>query len=312
MNSKSLNKANESTKKDLTEKIKAKAYRLGFSNIGISEAGAVDRETSDYFNNWIATEKYADMNYLANYKDKRLDPRLLIDGVKSILSVALNYYPQQKLNNNQYQFAYYSYGKDYHEIMKVKLHQLAAEIGSENYRVFCDTAPILERYWAVKAGIGWIGRNRQLIIPHAGSYFLLGEILVDVEFEYDSEYKNRCGNCHQCIEACPTGALCGKEDFDSSKCLSYQTIENKGIIQEKYREKMGNTIYGCDRCQIACPWNKFATPTTIPELQPSHEFMTLTKQQIEQMSEDEFKHVFKGSAVKRAKYTGLKRNVGKR
>src|SRR5574344_578038 len=311
MNSKHLNNTGESDKKDLTDKIKAKAYRLGFSHIGIAQAAPVDNETSSYFNNWIETENYADMNYLANNKDKRLDPRLLMDGVKSIISVALNYFPQDTLREEQYQFAYYAYGKDYHVIMKEKLRQLAAEIGSEHYRVFCDTAPILERYWAVKAGLGWIGRNHQLIIPHAGSYFFLGEILVDTEFIYDHPQKNRCGNCHQCTEACPTGALSNHQDFDSSRCLSYQTIENRGDIPPQYKEKMGNTIYGCDRCQLACPWNKFAKSNTTPELQPSHEFMTLTRQQLELMTEEEYKKIFKGSAVKRAKFTGLKRNLEK-
>lgn len=312
MNSRSLSDKENSVRKDLTRNIKAKALRLGFSHVGVARADVVDDETSGYFRKWIASGKHAGMDYLANNTDKRLDPRLLMDGAKSILCVALNYHPDQLLGAEQYQFAYYAYGKDYHDVMKSKLHQLASDIGMVHYRAFCDTAPILERYWAVKAGLGWIGRNRQLIIPHAGSFFFLGEIFSDMELICDSEQKSRCGNCHLCEEACPTAALQSAHDFDASRCLSYQTIENKGSIPEQYRKEMKEVIYGCDRCQKACPWNRFSSPTKIPELQPTGEFMSMTKQQMEMLSEDDYRRLFKGSAVKRAKYSGLMRNIGKR
>src|SRR5574344_2340981 len=226
-----------SDKKDLTNMIKAKALSLGFSAIGIAKAEAVDEITTAHFHQWIDEGKQAGMDYMCQNMDKRFDPRLLMENAKSIVSVALNYFPKRSISEEQYQISYYAYGNDYHEIIKGKLHTLAAELDLTNYRAFCDTAPILERYWAVKAGLGWIGRNHQLIIPHAGSYFFLGEILVDTEFIYDHPQKNSCGNCHQCTEACPTGALSNHQDFDSSRCLSYQTIENRGDIPPQYKEK---------------------------------------------------------------------------
>ena len=288
------------------------------------------------------------MQYMENYEDKRLDPRLLMPGVKSIICVALNYAPSQPVKG----FANYAIGKDYHDIVKQKLYQLAQILapltpplgGSPNlteslpqgggregaFRAFSDSAPILERYWAMKAGLGFIGKNHQLIIPGMGSQFFLGELFVDIELEPDAPCRQHCGNCHRCIDACPTGALApltppmggstsrteslpqggGLEGaFHSSLCLSYLTIENRGAIPPEAASKMGHTFYGCDRCQQACPWNAKAIPTSEPLLQPTAELLSMNDEDWQQLSLEQYRRLFKGSAVKRAKYEGLMRNI---
>ena len=299
-------------KRQLSLNIEAEAKNLGFFACGIARAAAVDKEVVDSYRKWIDNGEHATMNYLENYPDKRFDPRLLMDGLKSIVSVALNYAPSHTLPEGQPQFAAYALGKDYHDVVKGKLRQLVERLGFEEYRAFCDSAPVLERYWAVKAGLGWTGRNHQLIIPRAGSMFFLGELFLPVELEYDEEMESRCGNCHACIDACPSHALTmgeGKSDFDARLCLSYQTIENRGDIPSELSDKMGDTIYGCDCCQKACPWNRFAHPNTTPELQPSQELLEMKREDWLSLTEDDYRHLFKGSAVKRAKYSGLMRNI---
>ena len=346
------------TNKLQAEKIKAEAIRLGFTACGIARAEAVDEETARHFRQWILQGRQAEMHYMENHLDKRLDPRLLMEGLKTIVCVALNYTPQHRLPEGEYQIAAYALGKDYHDIVKQKLHQLAHAIlpplpdppappsspsspqtpnsklltpnsqlltphHQHVYRAFSDSAPILERYWAVRAGIGWTGRNRQLIIPprHSsddgkqakggGSMFFLGELFLDIEADhYDAPIANRCGTCHKCIDACPTGAISDDAaNFDASRCLSYQTIENRDGIPQELAAKMGDTIYGCDRCQQACPWNRFSLPTSEPLLQPSPELLGMKRHQWQQLSQEEYRQLFKGSAVKRAKYEGLMRNI---
>ena len=293
--------------------IKAEALRLGFFACGIARAEPVDDAVAASFRKWLRQGGHAGMGYMDNHTDMRLDPRLLMPEVKSIISVALNYAPAERIPEGQPQLAVYAYGQDYHDVVKQKLHQLALSMGVGCYRAFCDSAPVLERYWAVKAGLGWTGRNHQLIIPHAGSMFFLGELFVDIELDYDHPMTNRCGNCHACIDACPTGAICVTEEgtsmFDANYCLSYQTIENRGDIPHPIAEKMGDTIYGCDRCQEACPWNRFATPTTEPQLQPKPELLGMTRERWAELTVEEYRSLFKGSAVKRAKYEGLMRNI---
>lgn len=296
----------------LAEKIKAEALRIGFSACGMAPADAIQEDIAQHFDHWLKAGRHAGMAYMENHREKRLDPRLLVEGAQSIISVALNYYPQKLLPEDQYQIAWYAYGKDYHDIMKEKLSRLFHFIGQQtpvNGRVFCDTAPVSERYWAWRAGLGWIGKNTQLIIPHAGSCFFLGEIILDIKLDYDAPEKDMCGNCNQCFEACPTKALEHPYNLDASKCLSYLTIENKGDIPAEYMPKLGNKIYGCDECQKACPWNRFATPGTVPELQPSESFLRMTKERWNRLTEEEYRTLFKGSAVKRAKYEGLSRNI---
>ncbi|MDD7318242.1 MAG: tRNA epoxyqueuosine(34) reductase QueG [Prevotella sp.] len=315
----------------LSNRIKAEAASLGFSACGIARAEAVSNDAAERFMSWLDYGGHATMTYMENHLEKRLDPRLLVPGTRSIVSVALNYAPANRLPEDEYQIAAYALGQDYHDIVKGKLRELVARIFEEpssctsptppldkdSFRVFSDSAPVLERYWAVKAGLGWIGRNHQLIIPRAGSMFFLGEVFLPIELEYDSPMKSRCGNCRKCIDACPTKALVmGEEgseqcEFLSSKCLSYLTIENRGDIPDDMAAAMGNTIYGCDRCQQACPWNRYAHPTDEPSLQPKEELMDMTREKWQSLSEEDFRRLFKGSAVKRAKYEGLMRNINK-
>ena len=307
----------------LTEKIKAEAKSLGFFACGIAKAEAVDSDTADGYRRWIADGGHASMHYLADNIDKRLDPRLLMPGVKSIVCVALSYAPAKTIPADQYQIAYYAYGKDYHDVMKQKLHALASACGITTYRAFCDTAPVLERYWAQRAGLGWIGRNHQLIIPHAGSMFFLGELFVTDTLHYDSPTPNRCGRCHACLDACPTSSIISNQSsiinnqssFISSRCLSYLTIEHRGPIPNSSflipnsSFLIPNSIYGCDICQLACPWNRFAVPTTEPAFQPSEALLTMTKEKWHNLTLEQYRQLFKCSAVKRAKYEGLMRNI---
>ena len=318
MSSRFLNKVgicnwNDMDKTQLSLKIKAEAKNLGFFACGIAQADAVAQDVVASYKKWIGEGDHATMAYLENYPDKRFDPRLLMPGLKSIVSVALNYAPSCQLPDGEPQFAAYALGKDYHDVVKGKLRQLADIIGIDEYRAFCDSAPVLERYWAVKAGLGWTGRNHQLIIPHAGSMFFLGELFLPVELVYDKELKPHCGKCHACVDACPTHALRldGEQltSFDARLCLSYQTIENRGDIPSELSKKMGNTIYGCDRCQAACPWNRFAEPNHTPELQPSADLLKMRREDWLALTEDDYRRLFKGSAVKRAKYSGLMRNI---
>ena len=210
-----------------SEKIKAEANALGFFACGVAKAGPVSHDCAQAFSRWLAEKGHADMEYMARNIDKRLDPRLLMPGVKSIVSVALNYAPARRMPQGGLQFAAYALGRDYHDIMKSRLHTLAANLGIASYRAFCDTAPVLERYWAQQAGVGWIGRNHQLVVPNAGTMFFLGELFLDIELDYDTPLTARCGTCRACIDACPTGALGRDGSFSSSRCLSYLTIEHR-------------------------------------------------------------------------------------
>ncbi len=335
----------------LSESIKAEAKNLGFFACGIAKAAPVEPGIAAAFDEWLAQGGNADMAYMANHTDKRMDPRLLMPGVRSIVSVALSYVPPQRIPDGELQLAAYAYGYDYHDVMKDKLRRLAlfvehlleengysaganravdkvktansdtlpadssiqqsnVEERTPRFRCFCDTAPVLERYWAVQAGLGWIGHNRQLIIPRAGSMFFLGELFLDVDLAYDKPIASRCGYCRACLDACPTGALHETiSGFDAYSCLSYQTIENRGSLSASAVRSMGDFIYGCDRCQQACPWNRFAQPTSEPSLWPKDELLAMKKADWQNLSVDTYRHLFKGSAVKRAKYEGLMRNI---
>ena len=303
----------------LKDNIKAEASRLGFFVCGFAKAAPVTDAMRRHYLDWLAEGGNADMAYLSNHLDKRFDPRLLVPGVKTIVVVALNYFPAHRLPDGEPQIADYALGLDYHDIVKQKLRQLAENVGFADYRAFVDTAPVLERYWAVQAGLGWIGKNQQLIIPHAGSEFFLGELFITEELQPDEPKLNRCGTCHRCVDACPTHAVClpiehveGYGDitkFDARRCLSYQTIENRGELSEEANAAMGDTFYGCDRCQHACPWNRFAKPCTEPLLQPREELLDMTRQKWDNLTVDDYRRLFKGSAVKRAKYEGLMRNI---
>lgn len=307
------------TDNSLKETIKAEASDLGFFVCGFAKAMPVTEAMKSHYLTWLQHGGNADMKYLENHLDKRFDPRLLMPGVETIVVVALNYYPSSRLPSGEPQIADYALGLDYHDIVKSKLRQLADRVGIAHYRAFVDTAPVLERYWAVQAGLGWIGKNNQLIIPHAGSEFFLGELFVPIALPPDNPKPNHCGTCHRCVDACPTHAIClpvehvdGYGDvapFDSNKCLSYQTIENRGDLSDEARSAMDDTFYGCDRCQRACPHNRFATSTCVPELQPREALLDMTRQKWDNLTLDDYRRLFKGSAVKRAKYEGLMRNI---
>ncbi|MDO5572080.1 MAG: tRNA epoxyqueuosine(34) reductase QueG [Bacteroidales bacterium] len=292
--------------------IKAEAQRLGFDACGIVSAAEVaDKE---FFKSWLENGSAKDISYMGNHFEKRMDPRLLVENAKSIIVVALNYFPAKFIPSANPLFSYYAYGKDYHEVLKDKLRELYCFIDREicniSGRIFVDSAPVLERYWAVRAGIGFVGKNTQLIIPNKGSYFFIGEIISDLNIEsFPNIIVNKCGSCTNCIEACPANALEKPCFLNAEKCLSYQTIENKGDLSPQTKENIGNRVYGCDVCQMVCPHNRFAKPNQTPEFYPSEEFLSLDLAKLKSLTEEDFKRIFKNSPVKRAGYKGLKRNI---
>lgn len=298
-----------------SRQIKDKALALGFAACGIARAErAVSEEAC--FDRWIAEGCHAGMRYMENHRAIRLDPDGLVSGAKSVISVALNYYPAIRRDPLAPYIAYYAYGEDYHTVVKEKLRRLWQAIagwfpeGAYEARVFTDSAPILERYWAWKAGLGWIGKNTCLILPGKGSFFFLGEIVTTLEVDaYDSPLKSRCGTCTRCLEACPTGALEAPRRLNASKCLSYLTIEHRGEIPPERAARLGNRLYGCDTCQLVCPWNRFATPTEVEAFRPSSEFLALDWDTLRAWDEATYRRVFARSAVKRAKYEGLTRTI---
>lgn len=296
------------TKSELTQYIKAEALRLGFDVCGIAKAEAVESSTAGFCDLWVKDGYNGTMGYLERNCDKRYDPTLLVEGCRSIIVVALNYTPSQAIEG----ISHYAQGEDYHKAVKDRLFLLLKSINDKapcNGRQFCDSAPVLERYWAVQAGLGWIGRNHQLIIPQRGSYFFLGELLIDAELDYDKPFEqNHCGECRRCINNCPTAAL-DEHCFDARKCLSYLTIEHRGELPENIGEKMGNCFYGCDRCQTSCPHNRFAKPNNTPELQPTPELLQMTTERWHSLTKEEYDSLFRKSAVERCGYEQLMRNI---
>ncbi|MDO5665863.1 MAG: tRNA epoxyqueuosine(34) reductase QueG [Bacteroidia bacterium] len=294
-----------------SEEIKQHALSLGFDACGICRAEDSEQEAN--YIKWISEECQAGMSYLERNIDKRMDPRLLVDGAKSIISVALNYFPHRFQHENAPKFAYYAYGEDYHDVVKGKLKQLfdfiKLRFPDVSGRYFSDSAPVLERFWAARAGLGFVGKNTLLIIPGKGSYFFLGELIVDIELDYDSPVTQNCGKCRRCLDACPTGAIEKPHWVNANKCISYQTIENKDEISPEIVPKLSNNVYGCDICQIVCPWNRYARPHNTSEFNPSDEFLSLDYEKLQEMDEDTYRQIFRKSAVKRAKFEGLKRNV---
>lgn len=302
--------------------IKAEALRLGFFACGLSAAAPIDKQRAQRRERWVAEGCHAEMSYLERNEDKRRDPRLLVEGAQTVVSVALNYYtfvPDTEHGGERHiPIARYARGRDYHDVMKQRLHALL-HILAEKYgepslagsRAFVDTAPIDERHWAWRSGLGWIGKNTQLIIPGAGSYFFLGELLLTLPADnYDSPIKNRCGTCRRCLTSCPTQALSEENGLDARRCLSYLTIEYRGEnLPEGTGRKMGNTFYGCDRCSDCCPWNKWAHPTAETDFQPSQALLNMTFEDWKKLTIEEYRKLFKGSAVKRAKFEGLTRNI---
>jgi epoxyqueuosine reductase len=296
--------------------IKQEAQRIGFFSCGVCRPEFTG-QYAEFLKDWLKKGFHGEMSYMERNQDKRSDPRLLVDNTKSIIIAALNYYPSKKQPPESAQIAYYAYGKDYHIVVKKKLKALydfiGREIGPVNGRIFCDSAPFAEKYHAVKAGLGWIGKNTQLILPGKGSFFFLGSILLDMPLEYDETIiPNRCGNCTKCMDACPTNALVAPGQLDATRCLSYLSIEYKGDLPDFYKEKSGNQVYGCDICNKVCPWNQYAQGNETEEFQPSEQLLNLSFEEIMKMNEDDFDKTFFESAIHRIGLKQLQRNVNKK
>ncbi|MES2419201.1 MAG: tRNA epoxyqueuosine(34) reductase QueG [Bacteroidota bacterium] len=297
-----------------SQMIKTEALRLGFMACGISKSEFLEDE-APRLENWLKNNNHGEMAYMENYFDKRLDPRLLVEGSKSVISLTLNYFTDDKqLDLNAPKISKYAYGKDYHAVIKEKLQVLLdfirTNIGDVGGRCFVDSAPVMDKAWAQKSGLGWRGKNSNLISKTAGSFFFLAELIIDLELEYDSPFTaDHCGSCTRCIDACPTDAIIAPYTVDGSKCISYLTIELKNEIPVAFKDKMENWMFGCDICQEVCPWNRFSTPHREEAFKADPELLKMTQQDFIEITEDVFRKVFKNSAVKRTKFTGLKRNI---
>jgi len=293
--------------------IKNSARQLGFLSCGISKADFLEAEAPK-LEAWLRGGHHGTMSYMERNFDKRLDPRRLVPGSKSIVSLLYNYHSDQKQKDPEApKISTYAYGTDYHLVIKNKLKAfmdiLHREIGEVNGRVFVDSAPVMDKAWAAKSGLGWIGKNTNLISKKVGSFFFIAELILDLDLEYDTPVTDHCGSCTACIDACPTEALIQPYQIDGSKCISYLTIELKEAIPNEFQGKMDNWAFGCDVCQTVCPWNRFATTHQEPDFEPHPELLSLTKKEWEEMNEAVFNTVFRKSAVKRTKYEGLQRNI---
>lgn len=292
--------------------VKTRAAELGFDACGLAAAHRVSDQAREQYARWLATGRNGCMQWAAGHQDLRDDPRLLLPGARTVIVLAINYLPQRKLPQSAPQFAYYAYGRDYHEVVRAKMRQLAEflqEIGPCECRSCVDSAPMRERWWAVQAGVGFIGINGQLILPGKGSYFFLGCLLTTLALKPDAPCTLSCQGCHACERACPTGAITPGQAVDARRCFSCLTIEQRGELPTWVASKIGNRVFGCDTCQQVCPHNSQAQPTTVPEFQPSDEFLGLTKEKILHITQPDFSRIFSHSAVKRTKLAGLQRNA---
>jgi epoxyqueuosine reductase len=301
-------------KQACTDLIKTEAKNLGFMFCGIAKAEFLEHE-APRLEAWLKKGMHGEMQYMENHFDKRLDPRLLVDGARSVISLGLNYYTEDNLQDPfAPKISKYAYGADYHHVIKDKLKQLLntinEKIGEVNGRSFVDSAPVLDKAWAKKAGMGWIGKNANLISKKAGSFFFLAELIIDLELEYDIEPTvDHCGSCTRCIDACPTEAIVAPYIVDGSRCISYLTIELKNEIPNEFKGKMDNWMFGCDICQDVCPWNKFSVLHNEISFDPHPELLGMNKADWQDITQETFQKVFKTSAVKRTKFNGLKRNI---
>ncbi len=297
-----------------TALIKTKAKELGFFFCGVSKADFLHEE-APRLESWLKNGLNGKMDYMNNHFDKRLDPRLLVDDAKSVVSLLLNYYPEQTQEDPEApKISKYAYGKDYHHVIKDKLKELMdhiqEEIGEVGGRVFVDSAPVMDKAWAQKSGLGWMGKNTNLIHPKHGSFFFIAELIIDLELTADGPIKDYCGTCTRCIDACPTDAIVAPYVVDGSKCISYLTIELKDeLLPKEFKGKMDNWMFGCDICQDVCPWNRFSTPHQETQFNPHENLLKMNKSDWEDLTEEVFQDLFKKSAVKRTKYAGLKRNL---
>jgi len=299
--------------KTISEKIKNFALKIGFHACGISKADFLVEDAA-FLKKWLDQNHEGEMAYMRNHVEKRTDPRLLVENAKSVISVLLNYFPEKPLHaEDQYKISKYAYGTDYHFVLKDKLKVLLSFIeelcGKRTARIFVDSAPVLDKRWAQKSGLGWIGKNTCLITKEQGSFFFIGEIIIDLDLDVDKPIEDYCGSCTKCLNACPTNALVAPYRLDARKCISYLTIENKNEIPEHYKNSFNKWIYGCDICQDVCPWNKKAIPTLIPEFKPSEELSQMKTEDWQNLEKGKFNKLFKNSAVLRTKFAGLKRNI---
>ena len=294
--------------------IKRRAAELGFMYCGISKAGFLEEE-APRLESWLNRNMHGQMAYMANHFDKRLDPRLLVEGARSVISLLLNYYPpeEQQQPEDTLKVSKYAYGRDYHFVIKDKLknllHDMQEEIGEVGGRCFVDSAPVMDKAWAQKSGLGWMGKNTNLIRPGTGSFFFIAELIVDVELNYDGPIKDYCGTCTKCVDACTTQAITEPYVVDGSKCISYFTIELKGQIPTEMAGQFGNWVFGCDICQDVCPWNRFAKPHQEPQFDPAPGLKDLTAGDWREITHELFSELFQQSALKRTGYEGLKRNI---
>ena len=295
-----------------TNLIKTEAKRLGFLSCGISKAEFLEDE-APRLENWLQKNMHGEMSYMTNHFDKRLDPTLLVPDSKSVVSLLLNYFPEETQTNNTYKISKYAYGEDYHVVIKDKLRQLLNfiqdEIGEVHGRAFTDSAPVLDKAWAAKSGLGWIGKHSNLITKSNGSFYFIAELIIDLELDYDYAVTDHCGNCTACIDACPTQAITEPYVVDGSKCISYFTIELKNEIPSDMKGKFNDWMFGCDICQDVCPWNRFSKTHKEPLFNPNQELLSMSKKDWEEITEEVFRKVFEKSAVKRTKYSGFIRNI---
>jgi len=299
-------------KSQISNQIKRKAFELGFSAIGISKADFLEKE-SFILKEWLDNGSHGEMHYMENHFEKRTDPRKLVEEAKSIISILYNYFPEKKQTENTYKISKYAYGKDYHYVIKEKLFELLefikTEFGDVNGRAFVDSAPVMDRVWAAKSGLGWIGKNTNLISKEFGSFVFIGELIVDLELEPDNPpEKDYCGTCTKCIDACPTKAL-SPYKIDARKCISYLTIEKKGEIPEEFKGKWNEWIFGCDICQDVCPWNSKAIFHNEKQFVITDLLQNMTKKNWLNLDKSSFKRIFKNSPLERTKFEGLKRNI---
>lgn len=301
-----------SQKQKCSDLIKAEAQRLGFLSCGISKATFLENE-APRLEKWLSENRQGEMKYMENHFDMRLDPRLIVDGAKSVISFLLNYYPSETQNPDSYKISKYAYGQDYHLVIKEKLNELLLvlneQIGEINGRAFVDSAPVLDKAWAERSGLGWVGKNNNIISKKTGSFFFICELIVDIELEYDSPTTDHCGKCTACIDACPTQAIVQPYLVDGSKCISYFTIELKDAIPTAMKGKFDDWMFGCDVCQDVCPWNRFSKPHSEPLFNPHTDLLKYDKANWEEISVEQFNEIFRKSAVKRTKLAGLQRNI---
>ncbi len=300
-------------KEKYSKQIKQWATELGFSHCGIAKAEFLEEEAPK-LEAWLQRQYQGEMHYMENHFDMRLDPRILVPGAKSVISLTYNYFTEEKQNEDAPKISRYAYGEDYHHVVKDKLkillRNMQQEIGEIQGRCFVDSAPVMERAWASKAGIGWVGKHSLLINKTQGSFFFLAEIIVDAELEYDAPFAtDHCGTCTACMDACPTGAIVENKVVDGSKCISYFTIELKDAIPTSYKDKLDDWMFGCDICQDVCPWNRFSKVHNEPKFTPNPKLLAMNRREWQEITEDVFNELFQKSAVKRTKYEGLKRNL---